>query len=680
MPSSWALALQLTDSTWELRRKLRDSTSCEGDGPDEKGKAHLCKLNPADAQARSFAQDPQPEPRGADGFQIQAELLKPGVNEFLMRCSARTDGSRACPADRLQLIALDLRQLPYEATLVATRNVEIRPFRELTSVVSVRANSAYNDDPDSAHYRVAMDVRPEPGWKDGSPGQIPTTAKQVTLVVHGFNVADAEFKEAKRYTADSGCLIEPWQCPWLPGWFATWAKRLYWAGHPVIEAQDAFTVGVAWPGDVPGLFNPALFYPEDEFHALQAGLPVGRYIASLRTSSQRKLNIFAHSLGNMVVNNALKEVPSSGAVVNYVMNDAAISSEAFLGQYNPLDPVSFNVPGVPDLVEHAQELGYPDPQRNRPNPDQEFFYQEAQIESDRASYGCPTSPPFPPSSDSPECQFVPPDGLPPLQCSCDLVTRYFASRLQVNSALGPLEGAATDRPQTPYFERRWSRLPRNNDGSVPGAWTRFFLPNTPAQPRSDVRIFNTYNRDDYVLRINDGLPWTRFWEPHAWRYCQLKAKPFDQPYEVPLTGFQNATDPVEKQRWWTLTIAGRPSPWRSIQQTAEEQNALWGNLVPFVDEGAPPTTDERSRQWAELALWYPALAPAAGAFPLANLSGPSSTLVGLPVAGRNIDFTSVGGSAPRERGSSVSHSYLYAMKLHQVWKGFRAIRELFATP
>src|SRR5205823_4142425 len=99
-------------------------------------------------------------------------------------------------------------------------------------------------------------------------------------------------------------------------------KRLYWSGHRVMSYQGdatsgyAHTVAALWPGDqgkgyvVPGLGNPTnlVFFPEDEFHALQTGVPLAQLILTLTSEtsgSPRQIDVIAHSLGNMAVNSAL---------------------------------------------------------------------------------------------------------------------------------------------------------------------------------------------------------------------------------------------------------------------------------------------------------------------------------------------------------------------------------------
>ena len=136
----------------------------------------------------------------------------------------------------------------------------------------------------------------------------------------------------------------------------------------------------------------------------------------------------------------------------------------------------------------------------------------------------------------------------------------------------------------------------------------------------------------------------------AWLVCQLIGKPFGQVYFGTylqlaglLVGGGRATDTVDEQKWWTLKIEGRPSPWQSTAGVAADQDAVWAASSP----NGGGTTTARTRQWAELALWYPALSPAAGATSLTNLNALPLGNVELPpevsAMGRNIDFTTIGG-------------------------------------
>ena len=78
----------------------------------------------------------------------------------------------------------------------------------------------------------------------------------------------------------------------------------------------------------------------------------------------------------MLVNSALKEIPSSGAPINYVMHEAAVSSEAFVEAYVPSEggPI-----GVNRLLNHARKLGYPDPGAGAPLGDEVWRAQEVEV-------------------------------------------------------------------------------------------------------------------------------------------------------------------------------------------------------------------------------------------------------------------------------------------------------------
>ncbi|MEO8358392.1 MAG: hypothetical protein ABI672_00055 [Vicinamibacteria bacterium] len=106
---------------------------------------------------------------------------------------------------------------------------------------------------------------------------------------------------------------------------------------------------------------------------------------------------------------------------------------------------------------------------------------------------------------------------------------------------------------------------------------------------------------------------------------------------------------------------------------------IWGTNAP-----SDGTRARRTRYWGELASWYPALSYAAGVAPVASFSAPdaqlSAEMFGLPVLGRNIDFSLIGGTSDFSvsEGFFSSHSYLNARKFSTVWKGFRAMQQLFS--
>ena len=76
--------------------------------------------------------------------------------------------------------------------------------------------------------------------------------------------------------------------------------------------------------------------------------------------------------------NGSGEAGGKGKPIDYVMLEAAVSSEVFLPSYNPLAAAQGDS-GVRDLVEHAQRLGFPDPDAGRLTPDWPWLEQEKQV-------------------------------------------------------------------------------------------------------------------------------------------------------------------------------------------------------------------------------------------------------------------------------------------------------------
>ena len=112
--------------------------------------------------------------------------------------------------------------------------------------------------PDDQQFRVAPRVSAVPGWARAGPALAHPKVAVANLLVHGYNVSHEAFQS---------------------GTFPTYAKRLYWAGHPILGAQGAHTIGLSWPGDIPGLpLGTPLYFPEDEFNAFQVGVPLSRFI------------------------------------------------------------------------------------------------------------------------------------------------------------------------------------------------------------------------------------------------------------------------------------------------------------------------------------------------------------------------------------------------------------------
>jgi hypothetical protein len=103
--------------------------------------------------------------------------------------------------------------------------------------------------------------------------------------------------------------------------------------------------------------GPVLYFPEDEFTALQTGVPLSKFIKKLEgVASVKKIAILAHSLGNMVVNSALKQLGSASKPIRYVMNEAAVPADAFDANYTLTG--GDTLLSAVDLWKHAIRLGY----------------------------------------------------------------------------------------------------------------------------------------------------------------------------------------------------------------------------------------------------------------------------------------------------------------------------------
>ena len=137
----------------------------------------------------------------------------------------------------------------------------------------------------------------------GVPSNLPdseTNGKDV-FFIHGFNVSEADARN----------------------WANQVFKRLWLSG------MRARFHGIAWYGDynwIGSAFN-GLHYHQDVYHALRTAHPFKVYVESVQSSPSSRI-VMAHSLGNMVASEALREGLQVG---KYFMFNAAIASEAFDG-------------------------------------------------------------------------------------------------------------------------------------------------------------------------------------------------------------------------------------------------------------------------------------------------------------------------------------------------------------
>jgi hypothetical protein len=92
--------------------------------------------------------------------------------------------------------------------------------------------------------------------------------------------------------------------------------------------------------------------------------------------------------------------------------------------------------------------------------------------------------------------------------------------------------------------------------------------------------------------------------------------------------------------------------------------ALW-NTGPAEDDVFESGTGSHAnltRQWAELAYWFPAASRAAGRGPVMGATNHDFTLYSMPPVGTPF--------------SVESHGYMTAKKLPEVWGAFEQVRDI----
>ncbi|MGC1829122.1 MAG: alpha/beta hydrolase [Candidatus Acidiferrales bacterium] len=511
--------------------------------------------------------------------------------------------------------------------------VDIRPIGSWVAVFSAREQ----DPPPPTPVQV-------PYWNNGWPNGIPQNAN-VTVIVHGYDVSE---NDALTQASTAG------QSPFVPAL----TKRMYWTGFPMLPVQmvgnnPAYTIGFVWKGDyaytianllgLGGSVAP-LFFPDDTFRALESGTPLANLFTQL-SSNGNKVQVIAHSLGNMVVNSALTQV-SAGTVSNYIMNAAAIPAEAFFtdsGQLQAADSSAINATNPfmygflqpvrqTYLAAHLAQLG----QTNNSVWTQELAQVLATPITSTEGGG----------NESP--------------------------LLQYENFYGDQNPTPTD-PAAMDYTNRW----QFQQGQNYGPWLGYFAGNL-----SKANIVNSYNNADCVL-------------DNVWYIKQLVQSPDRSFINLTIPAlFGDSIDDLN----YAFANPTNPFPAANLTDTLTSQQWL------FQPPSSPALYGNQANywRWSRLSYWYPATSTAVGAsdfgagafnantIPMTAYVGSSSGLTNQAGSPTNsstcfqaatytqIKFGLVGFLAsPLKTAVSAhleTHGYLRATPLPSIWQGYKDIR------
>lgn len=549
-----------------------------------------------------------------DGNVALPDLAAGTTYDFLFRClTCRADARNPKQTKLLEVLYVEA---PGRQPIVVDRVLaDIRPIQQWMTMQNAREPEATDKFRPRKHEEWSTrDAEAEKDWQD----DVPEGAKQVTVLVHGYNVPHHDA---------------------IGSFFPTWFRRLYWAGHRVMRRQAAkkyddqtatdvngcagecaHTVVISWPSNQGGQTNGVVKnsegniatalvqYPEDEFHALQMGVPLAKYIAGVHSQLQQPdIFMMAHSLGNVAANSALSRPELAGDIVKkYIMNEAAMASEVFNRNYAP-EPEELRI-GTGLGSRHAERYGY----------SQNANELDARWTSEWNSVL----------------------GLP-ARVAWGLKVKSLENRDGLEE--GFLAGGD-------FYSRRW----RLNDGTrnwgddeiddgnkfARGDWRGVFDKNL-----TRTAVWNTWSENDLILKF-------------AWRSLNRIAKPNPgggfikkiiaggTEYFVQFThldGYAPVLDNIYTQRW----LLGDWTKKEQFLIFGENDNGNWA----------------AKRKMAELSQWFPAVSKAAGFQPVRDLP-----------AGRNCNFSGY------YSGLNVieTHSYMKMTDYHKVDTAWQTVKEIFS--
>ncbi len=483
--------------------------------------------------------------RSIDGAARIGWELAQGDNDVVFSCGPYLGGGDCKAASSIRLE----REIDGRREVLLERAVRFHDVRKLMSVYSARG-------PDTS-----VAPRAVPCVADGAPLWVgcagaweplpePAKAPRVFVFVHGYNVDQAD-NESK--------------------WFPLVFKRFYWAGLPLMEAQEPdpsrrfWMVGFGWLGNqgILGQWGSSAMYIENEMNAMQTGVPLALFFSE--TLRGRRVAVMAHSLGNMTTSSALSLAPS-GSVETFVMNDAAMAAEAFAppGGYLPVGEEEA------ELGPHTRRYGRPTDRGTDGTilvaaHDWVGEWQDMVADRHRAS-----------------------------ACGEELPSDYdrWMERLQGLRQLNP------DLAPLPSYDVRWRRY-CESAGSCerPSAWGGAYR---DVLARG-TRVYNTYNPNDYVITLRDvsGTQW--------WLFAQRRGKPH---YGL----FGSGADDRCALYWAQLDDMSRA-----------QQDDVWaaGRFSPLNADRSPRGLASLTRRWAERTYWFPAISTTAGARDLSAFGIPS---------------------------------------------------------